>query len=58
MTSASVSFTCTGATVRTRARLTEFDKEHACRGDGALGVGGHTLEVACVRGVQVADAEA
>lgn len=40
------------------ARLTEFDKEHACCGHGALGVGGHTLEVACVSCVQVADAEA
>lgn len=38
--------------------LTEFDKQHACGGNRALAVGGYTLEVARVRGVQVSDTEA
>lgn len=37
--------------------LTEFDKQHACRGHGSLAVGGLALEVARVGRVQVADAE-
>lgn len=36
--------------------LTELDEEHPGGGDGAVGVGGHALEVAGVGGVQVADA--
>lgn len=48
----------TEVTLSSLTHLTKFDKQHACRGDGAMGVGGHTLEVACVSSVQVADAEA
>lgn len=40
------------------SELTKFDKQHPCGGHGALSVGGHALEVACVGGVQVADSEA
>lgn len=43
---------------RTLSSLTKLDEQHARRGHGALGVGGHTLEVARVSSVQVADAEA
>ncbi len=50
-------FRCTNASV-TILKRTEFDKQHACCGHGALSVGGHALEVACVCSVQVSDAEA
>lgn len=38
--------------------LTEFDKQHACGGNRSLAVGGYTLEIARVCGVQVSDTEA
>ena len=38
--------------------LTKLDEEHAGGGHRALAVGGHALEVARVRGVQIADAQA
>lgn len=38
--------------------LTEFDKQHACGGNRSLAIGGHALEIARVRGVQVSDTEA
>lgn len=49
---------CLDATVITVILLTEFDEQHPCRGHCTLGVGGYTLEIACISGVQVADAEA
>lgn len=38
--------------------LTEFDKQHACGGNRSLAIGGYTLEIARVGGVQVSDTEA
>lgn len=41
-----------------RQTLTEFDKQHACRGNRPLAVASYTLEIARVRSVQVSDTEA
>lgn len=38
--------------------LTEFDKQHACRGNRPLAVASYTLEIARIRSVQVPDTEA
>lgn len=48
---------CSGFPLRPED-LTELNEEHPSGGHGALGVGGHALEVAGVGGVQVADAKA
>lgn len=42
---------------RLHNKLTEFHKEDSRGGDGAIAVGGHTLEIAGVGGVQVANAQ-
>lgn len=42
----------------TKQTLTKFDKQHACCGNHSLAVGGHALEIARVRSVQVSDPEA